>query len=85
MRSTNYTKEINRSFGLCLFIMRSKSGLSQDSLAEKTGLHRTYIGSVERGERNLCLKNIIVICKVLKCTPNDLMNECIDINESEEG
>jgi transcriptional regulator with XRE-family HTH domain len=38
--------------------IRLKKGLSQERLAELAGLHRTYVSSVERGERNISLENI---------------------------
>lgn len=40
---------------------------------EKADLHPTYVGSVERGERNIALENIIAIAKALGCSPKDLM------------
>ena len=45
-------------FGGRVSALRLLRGLSQQQLANKTGLHRTYIGGVERGERNISLLNI---------------------------
>jgi transcriptional regulator with XRE-family HTH domain len=42
-------------------------------LAFRSGLHRTYVGSVERGERNLSLENIFVFAKALFCDASDLI------------
>lgn len=47
--------------------------LSQESLADICGLHRTYVGSVERGERNLSLDNIVKFAKALGVQPRDLL------------
>ena len=45
-------------FGAQLRELRTKKGISQERLAELAGLHRTYVSSVERGERNISLENI---------------------------
>jgi len=47
-------------------------GLSQEELADKAGLHRTYIGSIERGERNVSLNNIVVIAQALHASFTEL-------------
>lgn len=52
---------------------RNKKGLSQEKLADITHLQRTYIGSVERGERNISLKNILIIAKALEVEPYKLL------------
>lgn len=47
-------------------------GLSQEELAFKAGMHRTYLGGIERGERNPSLKNITAIAEALGVTLSDL-------------
>lgn len=65
--------EIQKAFGKRLRALRKKKGLSQETLALSCGLDRTYIGSVERGERNLSLINIHKISIALAVTPRDLL------------
>lgn len=54
---------------------RKKRGLSQDELAALSGLHRTYIGSVERGEQNISLRNILKIAASLGIPASELFNK----------
>ncbi len=64
---------ITKIFGGNVRIVRASCGLSQEQLAEKSGLHRTYIGAVERGERNITLLNADRIAKALKTTLDELV------------
>lgn len=50
---------------------RVELGFSQEKLAELTGLHRTYVGSVERGERNVSIDNMQRIAEALDCDIGD--------------
>jgi transcriptional regulator with XRE-family HTH domain len=52
-------------FGKRIRTLRERAGLSQEQLADKAGIHRTYLGGVERGERNLGLKNVFRIAEAL--------------------
>lgn len=54
---------------------RGRLGISQEALAERTGLHRTYIGSVERGERNVSIDNVERIARGLGVQPQDLLSD----------
>ncbi|MGK7887037.1 MAG: helix-turn-helix domain-containing protein [Crocosphaera sp.] len=55
--------------------LRTSLGLSQEQLAEKAGLHRTYVGAVERGERNVSLDNIIAISRALGVSASTLLKD----------
>ena len=52
---------------------RTALGLSQERLAELTGLHRTYVGSVERAERNISIDNMARIAHALRVTLSSLL------------
>ena len=55
--------------------LRANLGLSQEKLADECDLHRTYIGSVERGERNVSLDNIVRIARALQTTASKLLKD----------
>jgi len=59
-------KNYKLTLGQNIRIIRNEQKLSQEKLAEISSLHRTYIGSIERGERNISLDNIILIAKALE-------------------
>lgn len=58
-----------RAIGLAVRARREAMGISQEALAQRARLHRTYVGSVERGERNVTLKNIYVLAHALGISP----------------
>ncbi len=59
-------------FGTTVRKLREEQGLSQESFADLCGLHRTYIGGIERGERNIGLLNVLRIAKALGVEPGML-------------
>jgi transcriptional regulator with XRE-family HTH domain len=65
-------KTIQAQFGERVRELRQAKGLSQEELAFKAGVHRTYLGGIERGERNPALKNIAAIAKALNVSLSEL-------------
>lgn len=58
-----------RAFGQRVRELREAAGLSQEAFAERAGVHRTYVGSIERGERNVSIDNIVRIAAALSVSP----------------
>ena len=68
-------KSARQTFGFNLRQRREALRLSQEDLAEKAGLHRTYIGSVERGERNVSIDNMERLASAVGGTIPSLLEE----------
>lgn len=65
--------DVKLRFGRRLRELRQAKGWSQEDLAFKAGLHRTYVSSAERGERNVALLNIHRLAEALKVDPCELL------------
>jgi len=65
--------DINKEVGLNIRKIREDKGLSQEKLAALADLHRTYIGQIERGEKNIGLRNLEKIAKALNVDIKDLL------------
>ena len=64
--------DLQRTVGGNLRRLRIERGLSQEAFAHEVGFHRTYVGGVERGERNLTLRTVERLAAVLGVDPLDL-------------
>lgn len=62
-----------QKFGQRVRDRRQAIGLSQEELAERCGLHRTYIGGIERGERNVGVLNLLQLARALQVRPGELL------------
>ena len=67
--------DIIERIGLNITIIRERQGLTQEKLAELAGLHRAYIGQIERGEKNIGLKNLEKIANGLNVSVRTLLDK----------
>lgn len=75
MRRPKATSTTRTTLARNLRRLRSERGISQEKLAELAGLHRTYIGSVERSERNISIDNIEKLAVVFGIGPGELLED----------
>ncbi|MDC9723718.1 MAG: helix-turn-helix transcriptional regulator [Urechidicola sp.] len=66
--------EILIKFGNIIRKLRKEQGISQEELAHRADLHRTYIGMIERAEKNITLLNIEKLAKALDVNITDLFS-----------
>ncbi|MGX1981377.1 DNA-binding XRE family transcriptional regulator [Thermolongibacillus altinsuensis] len=74
MRNINDRDKVLKIIGNNIRSIRTCLNLSQEELAFKSGLHRTYIGAVERGEKNITILNLIKIANALEVRVQDLLD-----------
>jgi len=67
-------KHLLSEFGQRIKQLRNQKNISQEKLSFLTGFHRTYIGMIERGERNISLTNMAVFAKVFEMPISDLVD-----------
>ncbi len=68
------SEDVRKLVGDNICEQRAKLKISQEELASRAGVHCTYIGGVERGERNVSLINIVAIARALGVPPADLLS-----------
>jgi transcriptional regulator with XRE-family HTH domain len=71
---TSEQKNDLQKFGRRLAVLRKERGWSQERLALESGLARSYLGGVERGQRNIALLNILKLARSLECEPSELLS-----------
>jgi transcriptional regulator with XRE-family HTH domain len=75
--------DLQRAVGRNLRDYRQARGFSQEAFADMLGVHRTYMGGVERGERNLTLKSVERIAERLGVEPLALLGQGVELLERE--
>lgn len=61
-----------KAFGMAVRKLRNAEGISQEDFADIAKIDRSYVGQIERGERNISLNKVFLICDALHVTPSDL-------------
>lgn len=77
--------EILKTIGKRIRARRQSLGMSQEALAERAGLHYTYIGQIERGEKNASIETMVKLCGALETTLETLFEKIGEGGEEEDS
>jgi transcriptional regulator with XRE-family HTH domain len=77
--------DVKKRFGLAIKTWRRKSGLSQEELAWRAGLHRSYVADIERGARNASLQTIEKLARALELSFSTLFEPFGDFPKTKNG
>ncbi len=72
-------RDLSSQFGIKLREIRELAGISQDDLALKSGIDRSYVGRIERGEVNVSLEKVYMLAATLGCSPCELLPNIVDV------
>jgi transcriptional regulator with XRE-family HTH domain len=75
----------HRALGSAVRNLREAAGLSQEQLAARCGLHRTYVGGIERGERNVSFTNLLKLARALSVKPSRLLADAESLTPTHSG
>ena len=78
-------EKLAKALGAEIRRRRTNLAISQEELAARSGLHRTYVGAVERGERNLTVRNLVRISSALGCRTSDLLRGAEELPPARRG
>ena len=84
MKRKNKPIDTLKIFGNTIRFYRNESNISQEELASRCGFHRTYVGQIERGERNPSLKSIQIFATVFDITLSELFKKYEQIKQLKE-
>jgi len=73
------------ALGQAIRELRQAAGLSQEELADRCGMHRTYVGGIERGERNVSFRNLLRLAAALDVRASQLLARGEDLRAGGEG
>ena len=68
-------QEILKALGQRIRELRAKRGYSQEEFADRCGVHRTFMGTIERGESNLSFQNLVKVARGLEITLSQLLSD----------
>lgn len=83
MEENGSTKEDNFLIGQRIKRLRDRKGLKQDYVAERLGISSGHYSNIENGHKSCTLSVLIRLCRVLDTTPNEILRDCIQIENNE--